>query len=66
MGQLTFSEIGSTREVCRALKNPELLRLGTLKHLSCSPNFLRALYLDKRTLTHEAIRCAEKDCDWCI
>ena len=27
----------------------------TLTHLSCSPNFLRALYLDERTLTYEPI-----------
>ena len=27
----------------------------TLTHLSCSPNFPRASYLDERTLTHESI-----------
>ena len=27
----------------------------TLAHLSCSPNFPRALYLDERTLTYEPI-----------
>ena len=26
-----------------------------LTHLSCSPNFPRASYLDERTLTHESI-----------
>ena len=28
---------------------------ATLTPLSCSPNFPRAQYLDKRTLTHELI-----------
>ena len=28
---------------------------GALTPLSCSPNFPRAQYLDKRTLTHELI-----------
>ena len=53
-----FIEIWSTREVWRALKKLELLSAtprATLTHLSCSPNFLRASYLDERTLTYEPI-----------
>ena len=42
-----FIEIWSTWEVWRALKK--------LEHLSCSPNFPRASYLDERTLTYEPI-----------
>ena len=53
-----FVEIWSTWEVWRALKKLGLLSAtprATLTHLSCSPNFLRALYLDERTLTYEPI-----------
>ena len=53
-----FIEIWSTWEVWRALKKLELLSAtprATLTHLSCSPNFLRASYLDERTLTYEPI-----------
>ena len=53
-----FIEVWSTREVWRALKKLELLSatpLATLTHLSCSPNFPRASYLDERTLTYEPI-----------
>ena len=53
-----FIEICSTWEVWRALKKLELLSTtsrATLTHLSCSPNFLRASYLDERTLTYEPI-----------
>ena len=39
-------------EVWRALKKLELL---SATHLSCSPNFPGASYLDDRTLTHESI-----------
>ena len=45
-------------EVWRALKRLELHSAApraTLTPLSCSPNFPRAQYLDKRTLTHELI-----------
>ena len=48
----------STWEVWRALKKLELLSAtprATLTHLSCSPNFPRASYLDERTLTYEPI-----------
>ena len=51
-----FIEIWSTWEVWRALKKLELLSAtprATLTHLSCSPNFTRASYLDERTLTYE-------------
>ena len=54
----TFIEIWSTWEVWRALKKLELLAAtlrATLIHLSCSPNFPRASYLDERTLTYEPI-----------
>ena len=47
-----------TWEVWRALKKLELPSAkprATLTHLSCSPNFPRASYLDERTLTHEPI-----------
>ena len=40
------------------LKKLELLSAtpqATLTHLSCSPNFPRASYLDERTLTYEPI-----------
>ena len=50
-----FIEIWSTWEVWRALKKLELLSAmprATLTHLSCSPNFPRASYLDERTLTY--------------
>ena len=53
-----FIEIWSTWEVWRALKKLELLSAtprATLTHLSCSPNFLRASYLDECTLTYEPI-----------
>ena len=53
-----FIEIWSTWEVWRALKKLELLSVtprATLMHLSCSPNFPRASYLDERTLTYEPI-----------
>ena len=39
-------------------KKLELLSVtprATLTHLSCSPNFPRASYLDERTLTYEPI-----------
>ena len=51
-----FIEIWSTWEVWRALKKLELLSAtprATFTHLSCSPNFPRASYLDERTLTYE-------------
>ena len=54
----TFIEVWSTWEVWRALKKLELLAAtlrATLIHLSCSPNFPRASYLDERTLTYEPI-----------
>ena len=44
--------------VWRALKKLELLSVtprATLTHLSCSPNFPRASYLNERTLTYEPI-----------
>ena len=53
-----FIEIWSTWEVWRALKKLELLKAmprATLTHLSCSPNFPCASYLDERTLTYEPI-----------
>ena len=53
-----FIEIWSTWEVWRALKKLELLSAtprAILTHLSCSPNFPRASYLDERTLTYESI-----------
>ena len=53
-----FIEIWSTWEVWRALKKLELLSAtpqATLMHLSCSPNFPHASYLDERTLTNEPI-----------
>ena len=53
-----FIEIWSTWEVWRALKKLELLSAtpwATLMHLLCSPNFLRASYLDEHTLTYEPI-----------
>ena len=53
-----FIEIWSTWEVWRALKKLELLSAtprATFTHLSCSPNFSRASYLDERTLTYEPI-----------
>ena len=53
-----FIEIWSTWEGWRALKKLELLSAtpwATLTHLSCSPNFPRASYLDERTLTYEPI-----------
>lgn len=43
-----FIKTWSTWEAWRALK-----KLGL--HLSCSPNFPRASYLDERTLTYEPI-----------
>ena len=49
-----FMEIWSTWEVWRALKKLKLLSAmprATLTHLSCSPNFPRASYLDERTRT---------------
>ena len=53
-----FIEIWSTWEVWRALKKLELLSAtprATFTHLSCSPNFPRASYLDERTLTYKPI-----------
>ena len=53
-----FIEIWSTWEVWRALKKLDLLSASpqaTLTHLSCSPNFLRASYLEECTLTYEPI-----------
>ena len=53
-----FIEIWSTWEVWRALKKLELLSAmprATLTHLSCSPNFPCASYLDERMLTYEQI-----------
>ena len=53
-----FIKIWSTREVWRALKKLELpsaMPQATLTHLSCSPNFPHASYLDKRTLMYEPI-----------
>ena len=53
-----FIEIWSTWEVWRALKKLELLKAtprATLTHLSCSPNFPCASYLDQCTLTYEPI-----------
>ena len=51
-----FIEIWSTWEVWRVLKKLELLLAmprATLMHLSCSPNFLHASYLDEHTLMYE-------------
>ena len=45
-------------ESLETLKKLELLSAtprATLTHLSCSPDFPRATYLDERTLTHEPI-----------
>ena len=53
-----FIKIWSTWEVWRALKKLELLLAmpqATLMHLSCSPNFLRASYLNEHTLMYEPI-----------
>ena len=53
-----FVEIWSTWEVWRALKKLGLLLAtprATLAHLSCSPNFPRASYLDESMLTYEPI-----------
>ena len=53
-----FIEIWSTWEVWRVLKKLELLLAmprATLMHLSCSPNFLHASYLDEHTLMYEPI-----------
>ena len=33
---------------------------ATLMHLSCSPNFPRASYLDERTMTHAPMRFNDK------
>ena len=52
ISQRAFIEISSTREVWRALKKIELLSAtarATITHLSCSPNFPRASYLNERT-----------------
>ena len=53
-----FIEIWSTWEVWRSLKKLELPSAtprATLTHLSCSPNFPRASYLDERTRTYEPV-----------
>ena len=53
-----FINIWSTWEVWRALKKLELLEAtpqASLTHISCSPNFLCASYLDERTLKYEPI-----------
>ena len=53
-----FIKIWSTWEVWRVLKKLELLLAmpwATLMHLSCSPNFLHASYLDEHTLMYEPI-----------
>ena len=53
-----FIEIWSTWEVWRVLKKLELLSAmpqAILTHLSCSPNFLHASYLNEHTLTYEPI-----------
>ena len=53
-----FIEIWSTWEVWRALKKLELLSAtprATLMHLSCSPNFPHASYLNERMLMYEPI-----------
>ena len=53
-----FIEIWSTWEIWRALKKPELLSAmpwATLTHLSCSPNFPHASYLNERAVTYEPI-----------
>ena len=53
-----FVKIWSIWEVWRALKKLELLSAtpwATLTHLSCSPNFLHASYLDERMLKYETI-----------
>ena len=55
-----FAWSNSIARACfiEALKKLELLSAtprATLKHLSCSPNFPRASYLDERTLTYEPI-----------
>ena len=53
-----FIEIWSTWEVWRVLKKLELLLAmprATLMHLSCSPNFLHASYLNEHTLMYEPI-----------
>ena len=60
-----FIEIWSTREVWRALKKLELLSAmpqATHMHLSCSPNFLRASYLNERMLMYEPI-VNERSCE---
>ena len=60
-----FIEIWCTREVWRALKKLELLSAMpqvTHMHLSCSPNFPRASYLDERMLTYEPI-VNEQSCE---
>ena len=51
----------TTRSTCNPTMLRDKLKLelisatprATLTHLSCSPNFPRASYLDERTLTHE-------------
>ena len=48
-----FINIWSTWEVWRALKKLELLE--ATPHISCSPNFPCASYLDEHTLTYEPI-----------
>ena len=53
-----FIETWSTWEVWRTLKMLESLSAtlrATLMHLSCSPNFPHASYLDERTLTYQPI-----------
>ena len=46
-----LGSLESTQEARVALATPR----ATLTHLSCSPNFPRASYLDERTLTYEPI-----------
>ena len=56
--RLIKSHLPNHWEVWRALKKLELPSAtprATLTHLSCSPNFPRASYLDERTRTYEPV-----------
>ena len=46
-----MKHLGSLESTQEARATPR----ATLTHLSCSPNFPRASYLDERTLTYEPI-----------
>ena len=58
MSAMRSSRYEALGKFWRAVKKLELLSAtprATLVHLSCSANFLHALYLDEHTLTYEPI-----------